>query len=107
MNKGLEALETIKQITLTTNTQEHSIEINVNKYFDAIEKGLKVLSIINKKGFDKTIKEYDNYDIWLEYKTEQFGKAIEKNPTILNWNMFDNFIYTKEEHDLLKEVLNE
>lgn len=62
----------------------------------------KVLSIIKEKGFDKSIKDYDNYDVWVEYKTEQFSKAIEKNPTILNWNMLDRFIYSEEEFKLLK-----
>ena len=93
MSKGLEALETIKQITLTTNTQEHSVEIYVNKYFDAIEKGLKAISIINKKEIDvHLLKRSEN---WLDYYT-RFKHRTGKNTELI-----------EEEYDLLKEVLNE
>lgn len=65
----------------------------------------KILNIIEKKGFNRDIKNYDDYDTWLEQEVEKFGKAIEKHPTILSWDMFDDFIYTKEEFSILKEWL--
>jgi len=102
-----EALEGLKHIKKYYVPQPCSAK--TYDYLEAIEQALlkaqeqsKVLEVIFEKGFDRSIKDYDNYAIWLEYKTEQFDKAIEKHPTILNWDVFDNFTYTQEEFDIIR-----
>ncbi len=90
------ALDTIRQVLLKTQEQEKENA----KY-------KKAFNIIKKKGFDKSIKDYKDYDIWLEEKIEQFSKSIEKHPAILNWEIFEDFTYNREEFYFLKEMLKD
>jgi len=99
-----EALEFLETITTTKELKPFLEQAKLALIKVQWQK--KVLNIIKEKGLDRSIIDYDSYDIWLEYRTAQFAKAIEENPTILNWDMFDNFIYTEEEFNILKEWLN-
>lgn len=111
MNKEMEALKRLYDCNdddYTLGYQQHDYElVKQTLYRLDIEnaKLKRVFKIIVDKGFDKSIYDYGNYALWLEYATEQFGKAIEKNPTILSWDVFDKFIYTQEEFDLLRECV--
>lgn len=95
MSKGLEALRKINIITLqrTRGRALEVVEVNVAKYhkkeIDIIEKELEALEIIKKhnyvNGLKYTLKKTKNYDEFINYYSIDF--------------------FTKEEYDLLKEVL--
>lgn len=91
--KGLEALDRIKSFDKTRNRSaiEYLLEQeNTETYFETIEKELKALEIIRKKGIDvdmiKYHKNLDNYNFALRGRYEHL---------------------TQKEFDLLKEVLYE
>jgi len=107
-------INTIKQALIKAQEIEKELKELKVKYADTLinnefikytDDNEKVLSIIKEKGFDKSIMDSNSYAIWVEDKTEQFAEAIEKHPTILNWDLFDKIIYTEEEFDLLKRWL--
>lgn len=84
MNKGLEALNTIRHI----HDMECGEDESINKDFDIIEKELKALEIIKNKDVDV---EY--------FKIKKDKGSLED----YNVRLYDEL--TQEEYDLLKEVL--
>ena len=93
MNKSLEALEKIKNWECFVDFELETIgEKEFGEELSIIEKELKALEIIKEKGVDIwALKHLDD-----EYYVEQYNAVahIEKP-------------YTKEEYDLLEEVLTD
>ena len=111
MNKEVdEALKNIKIRCHSKSVWYDPIDFDLEIVDQALSKAQeqeKVLEIIMEKGFDESIMDSNSYATWVEYKAEQFAKAIEEHPTLLKWDVFDKIIYTEQEFDLLKKYINE
>lgn len=100
MSKGLEALKIIKNVEveigndLNTVTKVFEIEHQYDKAFDIVEKELKAFEIISKC-----------FNMWVEVIKDYKGNPIYR--LVLCYNLSDRFYLniTKEQFDLLKEVL--
>ena len=89
MSKGLDTLKTIRHI----DEMEHGKDKSMNNAFDIIEKELKALEIIKNKKVACLL-------IWLmERHTKECALRLYNEPCDENRKL------TKEEYDLLKEVL--
>lgn len=93
MNKGLEALEIIRDAEVeignehNTATKLFDISNDYDECFEIIEKSLKALEIIKNKFYFEWL--------FVSNGVEQFNEAQDNEENKL----------TKEEYDLLKEVL--
>ena len=97
---GLEALEKLPQWLDDEHRDSEEEYFKASEEYKAIEKELKAFEIINKKTYLDfiSIREADNYDKYIGHFVECVQELLKRGESL-------HIAVTKDEFDLLKEVL--